>query len=402
MKGSQYWDYLNDQISKAVQGTLNQENIKDLNDKITKTVNSALAEAREQVQKATDEFRHTGQSFQDSKPPRTVAPEKKVVAPVQRNPAAKMKPVGGVAGILYMVFGGIGLGAALLLVLVTLFINLLGFFYLPTGFILGTGVVAAAFFLMIRRGAGKRKRLKRAEQYVKLCGNRNYVNIKELAQVTGRSVRYILKDIKRMIKLGIYPEGHIDQQNTCLMLNQNIYNQYLSLEEERKVREAEEQAAKKQPREAVSGQAGAESHEELDSLAAQGKAYIRQLRELNDEIEGEIISTKLFCMENLLEEMFYRVGTHPEQIPKIQRLMEYYLPMTIKLVLAYRDFDRISIPDQEILSAKAEIEKTLDTINHAFGEILNSLYRDAALDVTTDAQVLQSMMAREGLTNELY
>ena len=58
------------------------------------------------------------------------------------------------------------------------------------------------------------------------------------------------------------------------------------------------------------------------------------------------------------------------------------------------------MPGEDILASKREIEKTLDTINMAFEELLNKLFRARVYDVTTDAQVLKTMLAREGLTRE--
>jgi len=51
-----------------------------------------------------------------------------------------------------------------------------------------------------------------------------------------------------------------------------------------------------------------------------------------------------------------------------------------------------------MIKAKAEIEKTVDIINEAFTELLNKLFQATVFDVTTDAQVLQTMLAKEGLT----
>ena len=122
---------------------------------------------------------------------------------------------------------------------------------------------------------------------------------------------------------------------------------------------------------------------------------------MNDSIEGEVISAKLFQLENLLKEIFDRIKEHPEQMSQMQKFMNYYLPTTLKLVQAYSEFDSISAPGEDIISAKAEIEKTLDTINKAFVELLNNLFRDSVFDVTTDAQVLQTMLAKEGLTRDM-
>ena len=102
--------------------------------------------------------------------------------------------------------------------------------------------------------------------------------------------------------------------------------------------------------------------------------------------------------ENLLKEIFDRVQEHPEQMHRMHKLMDYYLPTMLKLVEQYAEFDEISSPGDDILDAKKEIEKTLDMINQAFVTLLNNLFRDAAFDASADAQVLQTMLAREGLT----
>ena len=49
-----------------------------------------------------------------------------------------------------------------------------------------------------------------------------------------------------------------------------------------------------------------------------------------------------------------------------------------------------------IVSAKHEIEETLDTINTAFERLLDDLYQDAAIDISTDASVLQTMLKKDG------
>ncbi len=53
---------------------------------------------------------------------------------------------------------------------------------------------------------------------------------------------------------------------------------------------------------------------------------------------------------------------------------------------------------ENLSSAKKEIEETLDTINTAFENLLDDFYKDAAFDAVTDASVLQTVLAREGLT----
>ncbi len=102
-------------------------------------------------------------------------------------------------------------------------------------------------------------------------------------------------------------------------------------------------------------------------------------------------------MENVIQRIFDRVEAHPEQVSDIRKLMEYYLPMTIKLLNAYEELDRQPVQGNNILNSKKEIEDTLDTLNDAFMMLLDDLFEDTAVDVSSDISVLKTMLAQEGL-----
>ena len=55
---------------------------------------------------------------------------------------------------------------------------------------------------------------------------------------------------------------------------------------------------------------------------------------------------------------------------------------------------------ENIKTSKQEIEATLDTLNQAFEKILDDLFHRTAWDVSSDISVLNTMLAREGLTDE--
>ncbi len=316
-----------------------------------------------------------------------------------------MRKVGNVSNVLYQVFGGIGLG-------ITSLVTLGRFFALLAGDTTFAGwivnlVFLFGFYSMVRLGVGQKKRLKRAERYLQLCDYRVYGQIEHLAKGTGKSRGYVVRDLQKMLELGIFPEGHLDEQKTCFMLNDVVYRQYLEAENNRRLRELDsrkaledkkaEQPVTEQPAPEVSSAQESEFHSMID----EGMEYIRKLRDLNDRIPGEVISAKLFCLENLLRDIFESVKQHPEQMDRMHKLMSYYLPTTLKLVESYERFDKVSAPGPDIIKAKAEIENTLDTINQAFRELLNNLFQDSVFDVTTDAQVLKTMLAKEGLTREM-
>lgn len=425
MSDQQNWNDIGKQLRDAVQGALVTGDFKEMNQIVSESVNKAVAEAKRQAGQAMEEAKkQAGQTMagatKQAEQARAEAKKQTAQATFKETktaayskkqlPRIKTKKVGNVAGVLLTVFGGIGTGCASIAVLVAIILFAKGA-VLPLIWALA---FLFGFIFMIDRGCMRRNRIKRAERYVALCGGKSYIDIEELALQMGKSKKYILKDVKKMIKLGIFPEGHLDAQESCLILDDATFREYLKLQKERKALEMEAKVARMKEKQKANGayamqdqqdgnedariQSGQVEGGELAALIREGNDCIRKLRKMNDDIEGEAVSAKLSQLENLLQEIFDRVKEHPEQMPQMQKFMNYYLPTTLKLVEAYGEFDDVSVPGEDIASAKLEIEKTLDTINQAFAELLNKLFRSSVYDVTTDAQVLQTMLAKEGLT----
>lgn len=406
MSDNRSWSDIGEELRDAVGDALRSGNFKDLSDVVMNTVTDTVRNVSSRVGQAVSESVNYTEEYEQATRQRQREREKERQAAKEARLAmlpAPFRRVGRVSSVLYRVFGGIGTGV--MAVLCTVFGGLgLGY---GGGWWTAFSVLAlllGAFVLMINVGCKQKLRLKRAEKYVELSGQNQYVNVEELALHTNRTPRFVLKDIRRMLELGFFPQGHLDSKGSCLMLNDRIYREYITLEKQRKVLEKEQKAQArraveekpqpaKQPQESAGGS-------ELDEMITQGQDCIRRLRNMNDNIPGEEISAKLFRLENLLKEIFEGLREHPEQLPQMQKFMNYYLPTTLKLVGAYEQFDDLSAQGDEIREAKAEIEKTLDTINCAFEELLNRMFRDTAFDVTTDAQVLQTMLAKEGLTGQ--
>ena len=161
-------------------------------------------------------------------------------------------------------------------------------------------------------------------------------------------------------------------------------------------RQQEAVETKKQQDDAEEQKRDARVQEVLD----RGNAFIRDIRACNDAIPGQEISDKISRMETLVRKIFDRVEEHPEVVPELKKLMDYYLPMTVKLLKAYADMDAQPVQGENIQNSKREIEATLDTLNTAFEKLLDSIFKTTALDVSSDISVLNTLLAQEGLTDD--
>ncbi len=296
---------------------------------------------------------------------------------------------GSVAGILMTVFGGIGLG---LVFLTALAMGLYALVADKASFLTGVSLgsilpLLLVCIVLLICGGRLRRRTRRYRQYQEQLGGCAFCPIEVLASYTGNTPRFVVKDLRKMIRLGMLPDAHVDEEGTCLMLDYETYQAYLNAK-----RKQEEARAKQmeQP----------EKTEELQALEEEENRILEQIRTCNRQIPGEFISAKITCLENTTGAIFDYVEEHPEKLPEIRRFLNYYLPTTLKLLETYRKFSEQPVSGGQQRETKAEIEKTMDMVNQAFANLLDSLMQEERMDVAADISVMKTMMEQEGLTGK--
>lgn len=285
---------------------------------------------------------------------------------------------------------------SVIFLIITLIGSVITAFDVVSGLIIGIfAVVFISFAVMTYVGVDMVRTVGRFRQYVSVLRDREFCDIKEIASATGRDVRKVLKDVKKMITKGWFCQGHLDEKESCLMVSEHAWNQYTALMEDMKQRKAEEQAAQKKMQEEYD-----RLSPEVQKIVQAGDEYVRRIKAANDAIPGEVISAKISRMELLVDRIFDRVEQNPDSVNDMRRMMDYYLPTTMKLLEAYEELDVQPVQGENIISSKKEIEDTIDTLNIAFEKLLDSLFQDTAWDVSSDISVLHTMLAQEGLTED--
>ena len=386
-------------IQETVQNAVESMNYDRLNQTINQTVNQALDEARvykekvrrqyeESQKRQAENLRKQAQTNQQSN-----VYQANYARPVGKKQinmvlAPKIKKGTGriVAGTILSI---VSIAGMIALLVTKTFLEMIGTASLAE-IVLGPGVLLIPFLagiILSATGNHYRKRYRRAQKYVEILNGRGFCEIKELAEKSNQSETETRKDLRKMIQKRVFREAYMDKQETCLMINRIAYDYYLQAEESLRQREMEE-AKRKEQEEKMSP--------EILEMIRTGDEYIRKIREANDDIPGEVISEKLDRLEQVVRRIFESVKKHPEQKKEMDKFMDYYMPTTLKLVNAYREFDALEVKGENITNAMQEIENTLDTISRAFEKLLDDLFQDAAFDVSTDISVLQMMLAREG------
>ncbi len=136
-----------------------------------------------------------------------------------------------------------------------------------------------------------------------------------------------------------------------------------------------------------------------DEVIRKGREMMAQIREENELIPDPALSRQMDDLERLCGQIFKTVAERPGKATQIRRFMDYYLPTTLKMLRSYRVMDQREVTGQNAQEARSRIVRAMGVVLAACEKQLETLYHDDMLDVTTDIEVLEQMLKRDGLVD---
>ncbi len=154
------------------------------------------------------------------------------------------------------------------------------------------------------------------------------------------------------------------------------------------VKKAEE--AKKQPKKKSYGA-------EVDGILEEGNRALSEMGRLYMSIKDPEVRAKINEIMRITDKITQDAIDDPKDIPQIKKFMNYYLPTTLKLLNSYDRMSSLGIEGENLDKSMKNINDMLDAAIAAYKKRLDSLFENQALDIETDIEVMNTMLAREGL-----
>ena len=245
-------------------------------------------------------------------------------------------------------------------------------------YVLGGGVFAA-----VGCWANLKERLYR--KYRNIIAGHPYMSVESIAKAIPTGLHRACRDLQSMIDKGMLGESaYIDMGRKCLVLDataaQTVESEFVPEEEQPRAAQAEQ----KEPEE-----------DEFERR-------LREIRRLNDDIDDAGVSADIDRLEALTRSIFAAVRNNPEKRAKIHTFMDYYLPTTLKLLTAYAQLEEQPASGRNAAEAKTRIEGILKKLVECFEQLLDQLNRFDVIDIASDIQVLETMMAKDGIGDGQY
>jgi len=165
----------------------------------------------------------------------------------------------------------------------------------------------------------------------------------------------------------------------------------------------EEKISPKQEREnAASVRAMTPEERALKELNERIDLYFIEIKLLNDSIGAEFISAELFEIERTLKKIQSQLNdeaqkSRDKKVEQLAQFFDYYMPATIKILNSYRRIEKQNLTGDNAMETKKRVEESLPFIRKAFDKELDNLFSEEMLDITTDIDVLEALLSKDGL-----
>ena len=137
---------------------------------------------------------------------------------------------------------------------------------------------------------------------------------------------------------------------------------------------------------------------EIDPIIEEGNRALSEMGRLYMSIKDPEVRQKINEIMRITDKITQDAIEDPSDIPQIKKFMNYYLPTTIKLLNAYDRMSAQGIEGENLDRSMKSINEMLDQAIAAYKKRLDSLFENQAIDIETDIEVMNTMLAREGLS----
>jgi len=218
-------------------------------------------------------------------------------------------------------------------------------------------------------GLSRTRKGRRFQKYLNLIGRQKTVSVSVLSRTMGVSLRKAYDDLDEMLEKGILPMGYLDHAEGLLVLSSD--------------------GVKEPPK---------PQKKTAEEEVRENHAILREIREVNDRIPDPDMSAKIDRIEEITGKILEYQRKNPGKDSELRSFLEYYLPTTLKILKSYAQLDAQGIDGENIRSAKGRIEGMMDKVVEGFEKQLDRLFQAETLDITTDVEVLEQMLRKDGLS----
>ena len=224
----------------------------------------------------------------------------------------------------------------------------------------------------------------RFRKYNREIGNNTVIPTADLAAITAKPIDFTINDILNMIEKDYYRQARIVENGELFILDSNTYKLY----KEEMLRDPKERYEELEEK---------ENNALLEDYLSKAKKDVTTLTEMLPKLK-EPMKGKITEFLQIVGKIFELLKENPNTAKDLDKVINFYLPTTVKLMDNYIQLSEK--PTDSVKSSLKSMEQTMDLVNDGFMKMLDNIYQEKIMDLSSDMSVLKSMLRQEGLLDQ--
>lgn len=255
----------------------------------------------------------------------------------------------------------------------------------------------------------KEKQMARFRYYRSFMENKEYILLREIADITGRKISFLQKDLARMSREKLFLQANMNGEGTCLFLTTDAFKRYqrgqlILVADSKDEKSSEERNPEYKDQEFDQKQTFSDRRQDrvnTETEQSQSDAWMdrktdqnsweEQLHSINFML-GRIRNPEIIkpisdiCIRG--QQIIYFKDTNMGK--EVERFLGYYLPVIQTVLTTYMELEKEELEEQA-----SDLVVIINTIQHSFVLFVEKLIEGKRVDVEEDIGAVEMMLSNQ-------
>ncbi len=135
-------------------------------------------------------------------------------------------------------------------------------------------------------------------------------------------------------------------------------------------------------------------------ILKQAKENTDKLRAITKQLESVELVKNIKDICSTSDKIIDTLSKKPEKLKQANNFLNYYLPVTIKILERYDEIENQKLSSLEGAKFMNSIQRMIEKIKTAFETQLSNLYQSDMIDTDAEIKVFESMLKMDGFMDE--
>ena len=131
------------------------------------------------------------------------------------------------------------------------------------------------------------------------------------------------------------------------------------------------------------------------------KDMVTKLRDISTKLENSNLIKNVKSICDTSDKIIDTAIEKPEKIKKIRNFLNYYLPVTVRILERYDEIENQRITTEESKKFMASVEDMVEKIKVAFEKQLSNIYQTEMIDTDAELKVFNTMLKSDGFIDNI-